>query len=37
MRVTDSPEVRITVYSELSTSCARANKVPISAAIGNNS
>jgi len=33
----EAPEARITVYSELPTSCARANNVPISAAIGNTS
>ena len=30
----DIPETRITVYSELTTSCESANKVPISAATG---
>ena len=34
MRVSDTPETRITVYSEPATSCARAKIVPISAAIG---
>ena len=33
----DAPDARITVYSELATSCAIANSVPISAAIGNSS
>ena len=33
----DMPEARITVYSELATSCAIANNVPINAATGNNS
>ena len=37
MRGIDTPETRITVYSELATSCASANSVPIRAAIGNNS
>ena len=31
----DAPDARITVYSELATSCDSANSVPISAAIGN--
>ena len=34
---TDAPDARITVYSELATSCAIANSVPISAATGNSS
>ena len=33
----DMPDARITVYSELATSCAMANSVPISAATGNSS
>ena len=33
----DVPETRITVYSELATSCAIANSVPISADTGNSS
>jgi hypothetical protein len=33
----DAPDARITVYSELATSCAIANSVPISAATGNSS
>ena len=35
--VSDAPEARITVYSELPTSCAMANSVPISAAVGISS
>ena len=35
--VSDAPEVRITVYSEFATSCAMANRVPISAAVGTSS
>ncbi len=31
----DSPDTRITVYSELTTSCESANKVPMSAATGS--
>ena len=33
----DAPDARITVYSELATSCASANSVPISAATGKSS
>ena len=33
----DAPDARITVYSELATSCAIANSVPISAATGKSS
>ena len=35
--VSDAPEVRITVYSEFPTSCAIANSVPMSAAVGRSS
>jgi hypothetical protein len=35
--VKDAPDARITVYSELPTSCAIANSVPISAAVGISS
>ena len=34
-RAVDTPEVRITVYSEPATIWARANSVPINAAGGN--
>ena len=33
----DAPDARITVYSELATSCASANSVPISVATGKSS
>ena len=33
----EAPEARITVYSELATSCASANSVPISEATGKSS
>ena len=33
----DAPDARITVYSELLTSCDSAKRVPISAATGNSS
>ena len=33
----DAPDARITVYSELETSCASANSVPISDATGKSS
>jgi hypothetical protein len=35
--VSDAPDARMTVYSELLTSCAMANSVPISAAVGISS
>ena len=35
-RTIDTPEVRMTVYSDPATSCASANRVPINAAIGNS-
>jgi hypothetical protein len=37
MRITEMPDTRITVYSELATSCASANSVPISTAMGKSS
>jgi hypothetical protein len=35
-RAVDTPEVRITVYSDPATSCASANNVPIRAATGKS-
>jgi hypothetical protein len=37
IRRIETPETRMTVYSELATIWASANKVPISAAMGNSS
>jgi hypothetical protein len=36
-RASDMPDARITVYSELATSCDTPNSVPISAATGKSS